>query len=274
MAKPKPPIDCRRELVRGVRTLAHRHSMKQVFTDLMEVSAIAISNAVDRRQFEDREARYMEVVRRYGAEEFRKLAALFPYIVEAMDREGEPTDLLGQIFHDLELHNAWHGQFFSPGPLAEMMARMTVEPDHMKDAISRKGFVTFFEPAGGVGVFPLAVARVMRDNGLNPQQQLHVQAVDIDLKCVHMMYIQLSLWHIPAIIYHGDTLRMDIWSQWFTPAHMMGLWDARLHFARYPRWHDLSVIERMEMLAKHGQPDHLAYSETRPAALEHITLER
>lgn len=274
MAKPKPPIDCRRELVRGVQALAHRHSMKQVFTDLMEVSALALSNAVDHRHYEAREAQYMAVVKRYGAEEFRKLAALFPHIVNALDREGEPSDLLGELFHELELHNAWHGQFFTPIALAEMMARMIGEPGFIRDHIDRTGFVTMLEPAGGSGVNILAFARQMRDEGFNPQQQLHVQAVDIDLKCVHMMYIQLSLWHIPAIIYQGNSLTMEIWSTWYTPSHIMGGWAGRLHRARYPLWGDLSVAERMAVLAKHEQPVALAYNEVRPAELESVTLER
>ena len=42
-------------------------------------------------------------------------------------------------------------------------------------------------------------------------------AQDIDIRCVWMAYIQLSLYGIPAVVIHGNTLTMETWSQWYTP---------------------------------------------------------
>ena len=33
-----------------------------------------------------------------------------------------------------------------------------------------------------------------------------------------MAYIQLALYNIPAVIIHGNTLTVEEWSHWFTPA--------------------------------------------------------
>lgn len=63
-----------REIGRLIETLSHRHRPHQVFGDFCEMSALSISSAFDKAQFETREARYMQIVKGYSAEE----VALFP----------------------------------------------------------------------------------------------------------------------------------------------------------------------------------------------------
>lgn len=43
-----------------------------------------------------------------------------------------------------------------------------------------------------------------------------------------MTYLQLSLLHIPAIVVHGNALSLEEWGHWYTPAHILGGWRARL----------------------------------------------
>lgn len=59
---------------------------------------------------------------------------------------------------------------------------------------------------------------------VNHCSQIVVTGVDIDLKCVHMAYLQLSLYGIPAVIIHGNTLTCEEWSRWYTPSYIMGGW--------------------------------------------------
>lgn len=49
-------------------------------------------------------------------------------------------------------------------------------------------------------------------------------ATDIDLKCVYMCYLQLSLYGIPAVVIHGNTLTLEEWSRWFTPVYIAHGW--------------------------------------------------
>jgi hypothetical protein len=46
-----------------------------------------------------------------------------------------------------------------------------------------------------------------------------------------MAYVQLSLLHIPAVVYHGNSLSVETWSTWRTPAHVLGFWDVKLRRA-------------------------------------------
>jgi hypothetical protein len=223
-----PPIaarDHQKELLKLITGMAGRHGAWQVFADFVEMGAISISNAVDLTQRETRETRYLEIVKRYRADEIAKFPQMLAELVMAL--EDEPSDVLGRTFHDLELHNKYAGQYFSPYTLCRMMAKMTVG-DGVEDKITERGFVTAMEPAAGSGAMIIAIAHEMKDAGINYQQHLHATAVDVDPKCVHMAYLQLSLLHIPAVIIHGNSLTLEEIGHWYTPAHIIDGWKWKL----------------------------------------------
>lgn len=43
-----------------------------------------------------------------------------------------------------------------------------------------------------------------------------------------MCYLQLSLWNVPAVVIVGNTLAMEVREAFYTPAHYLGFWSARL----------------------------------------------
>jgi hypothetical protein len=227
MSSVPPPSDNQRELVKLISVLGYRHGHWQVFADFVEMAAISVSNAIDLVQREKRETRYLEVVKRYKPDELSTFPKMFAMLTLAL--EDEPADVLGRTFHDLELHNKWAGQYFSPYPLCQMMAKMTLgDKAEIESKISERGFVTAMEPAAGSGAMVIALAHEMRDMGINYQQHLHITAVDVDPKCVHMSYLQFSLLHIPAVVVHGNSLSLEEFGHWHTPAHIMGGWRWKL----------------------------------------------
>ncbi len=225
--RPPPVLDHQKELAKLLNSFYGRHSHWQVFSDFCEMAATAFSNAVDLIQREKREERYMQIVKSYSREELDKFSQGLSLLTLAL--ESGFSDVLGRTFHDLELHNKWAGQFFTPYDVSRMMANMTVgDGEDLKARISERGFVTAQEPAVGSGSMVIALAQAMRDAGVNYQQHLHVTAIDVDVKCVHMAYLQFSLLHIPAVIVHGNTLALEEYSRWYTPAHILGGWDWKL----------------------------------------------
>lgn len=80
----------------------------------------------------------------------------------------------------------------------------------------------------GSGAMVIALALELKEQGVNYQPQLHVTAVDVDAKCVHMTYLQLALTHIPAVVVHGNSLNLEEYGRWYTPAHIMNGWNYRL----------------------------------------------
>ncbi|RIA46408.1 N-6 DNA methylase [Hephaestia caeni] len=202
-----------------------RHDRYTLFSDCLEVAAISLSNATDFTHRDTREARYMEIVGRYERDVIDTFVRIFSEVTMAM--EAEPSDILGRVFGELELGNAARGQFFTPYTVCRFMAE-TMLGEHMDAIIDREGFITVNEPACGSGAMVVALAEAMRGAEINYQRHMHVTAIDIDPRAVHMAYIQFSLLHIPAVVILGNALSLETRQQWFTPAHVLGGWNSRI----------------------------------------------
>lgn len=237
------------ELGKLLRSVGYRHGLWQVFRDFVAMSALAISNAVDRGQYAAREAEYLKIVERYTKEEANEIARGLSLVV--MGLEAGMSDFLGSLFMSLELGDSWKGQFFTPYEVSRLMAQMSLGDD-TQAKIERKGFISVCDPCIGGGAMIIGAAHALHDAGINYQQHMHVVAVDVDIVSVHMAYIQLSLLHIPAIVYHGNSLSNEIWSAWRTPAHVVGFWDAKLRHA--------------------DQAEHVATSSPTPASSQEIVV--
>lgn len=213
-----------KELARLIEANSYRHRRHEVFRDFCEIAALSISNAVDRSQFDAREARYLEVVGRYERQEVARFPQMLGCLVESL--QAGLHDALGSLFMAMSLGDHWRGQFFTPYEVALMMAKMT-----MHDAgrvIEQQGFITLCEPAAGAGGMVLACANSLHDDKINYQRTMHATLVDVCPTAVHMAYVQLSLCHVPAIVLHGNALTLEEWGHWVTPAHVLGGWDYKL----------------------------------------------
>lgn len=216
--------DHQKDLATLLRGLSHRHNLWQVWRDFVECSALAISNAVDHGQAKAREAQYMQTISRYSADEAQQLSQALAHVV--MGLEAGHADFLGSLFMQLELGNSWTGQFFTPYEVARLMGQMTLHD--AREKLQAEGFITVSDPCVGGGAMVIAAAHALLDMGINYQRCMHVTAQDIDLTAVHMAYVQMSLLHIPGVVIHGNSLAVEERSHWFTPAHVMGGWGARL----------------------------------------------
>lgn len=212
-------------MVKLLRENATRADLWTVWSDFVELAALAIANAVDRQQFAPREARYMAIIGRYSKEQAVRFSQALGALTMAMECAGF-GDLLGATFMELELGSKWAGQFFTPYPVCQLMAGINMAG--MADKIKAQGFVTCCDPAVGAGALPIAFAEAMHLAGHNYQQCLHVTAQDVDSRAAHMAYIQLSLLHVPAVVIVGNSLAGEVRERWFTPAHVMGGWSRRL----------------------------------------------
>ena len=229
-AKPrkKPPPrtthDYLDTLEHTLRQFAYGHHTFTIFRHFVELSALTLSSVADPLNKATREAQYRAIVKQYKPEEFQQFSLLLGMLAMSLDHE--PTDVLGRLYHRLEIHNHQSGQFFTPFPVCQAMAKMLVHD--AKHLAREQEFIRAHEPCVGSGAMVIALAQALQEEGINSQQCLHVTAIDLDIVAVHMAYVQCTLLHIPALILHGDTLRGDVYSQWRTFAHVLGWWDAKL----------------------------------------------
>lgn len=99
----------------------------------------------------------------------------------------------------------------------------------------------------------IATADALLSIGQNYQETMHATCIDIDARCVHMTYLQLSMMHIPAVVVHGNALTMEVWGMWYTPAHILGGWRAKLRQRRQAdALRELLALERTGVVPDAG----------------------
>jgi hypothetical protein len=148
----------------------------------------------------------------------------FDILVEAL--ESEHQDFLGNFFEINGLGNDRRGQFFTPYPISLLCAKMQISGHN--EIIEKRGFIKVCEPACGAGGMIIAVREVLLDNGYNPSMNMYAELMDIDELCFYMAYIQISLYGIAAKVIHGDTLRMKIFQELFTPVYFINKFSLRM----------------------------------------------
>lgn len=213
----------RKDLIKLFKSFGYKYDLYTIFSDFVELAALSISNTVDKPQYEKREAKYLQVIGKYT----RKEAQVFPEMLAILTTllEKEPTDILGQVYMELEISNDDAGQFFTPMSVSKLMAQMMISD--YETIIKDKGFVTVNEPTVGGGVTIIALAEALKGNGYNYQKQMKVVAQDIDIKSVHMCYVQLSLLGIDAEVWRGNTLTYEFDSFWYTPMNIINRIEER-----------------------------------------------
>ena len=184
--------------------LCNTKSSWQVWSDFVEMTAIAISNRFEIREKvkQEREERYLAIIGQYSKSEQQIFPQLVAILVMALEREPE-QDFLGEMFMALELGSHWKGQFFTPYSVCKAMVNITTAD--VKDKIAAKGWVSVHDPACGAGATLIAARNYMVLSGVGRTQAFFV-GQDIDRTAAMMCYIQLSLLGCAGYVVVADTL--------------------------------------------------------------------
>jgi len=226
-----------RDFIKQFSTFLGAHSAWQVWADMVYMFAATLSNTVDTRYRDAREAAYMSIIGRYKPDEQKRFPELFGMLVLALE-DNPGRDFLGDIFMQLELSNHWHGQFFTPESICTMIAKMNLHG--LQERIEKQGWVSVCDPACGAGAMLLAVAEEAKTLGINYHNQLLFACQDIDQTAALMCYIQLSLLGCPGYVKVGNTLTDPMVGDvlfpgdgeniWITPFFCSEVWHYRRQF--------------------------------------------
>jgi len=136
---------------------------------------------------------FRETLDAYSYREGSELGRLFNLYVCAVEKMPF-RDILGELFMRLDVNSAKSGQYFTPWPIAEMMARMQFSREDFEAKVAEKGEVTVCDPAVGSGVMLLAFASVVHNElGRDAVKHLRLYGTDTDERCVLMCRIQLRM---------------------------------------------------------------------------------
>ena len=213
----------------------------EFLSDVFECGAIAISNRFDLTQYHKREERYMSIIKKYDKSMQSLIVDIFAHIYALLTQQINPSvgfnDYLGELYMRSETSNNHAGQFFTPYDVSKMCAEITINSDIINDCVERDRILTVNEPACGAGGMVIAAADILYYKyHFNISRNLLVECSDIDSRCVHMTYLQLGLAGIPAVIYRRNTLTMETWERWETPAYIIQYPRFRNAFGKGFEW--------------------------------------
>lgn len=206
--------------------LSERHGRHEVWSDFVTMSACALSNAGDKRFFQEREEMFLAAVKRYTKDEADMLAQMLGYVIMAFEENPE-QDFLGEMFSGLNLHNEWKGQFFTPYHVGSFMAAINIES--AKEELKQKDYITVNDCCCGAGCLLIAFANEARKAKIDFQNRVIFVAQDLDFTAAMMCYIQLSLLGCKAIVKVGNSLTdpfvpadLEGKDVWYTPMYTCG----------------------------------------------------
>lgn len=237
----KTSDDCKREFVRIFEKLSRKYSSWVVWEDFVSMSAASIANALDKRPdvWQKRESEYLAAIKKYNKVEQKDFVRLFSLTVLALDIN-PAQDFLGELYMTLGLSNHWHGQFFTPFHVSELMAEIAVG-DNLKESIKVEGYVSMNDPACGAGSMIIAFAAVCLRHGVDYQRSVLFVGQDVDPVVAKMCYIQMSLIGCPGYVVIGNTLTEPVGGTvltpayeypenlWFTPLYFTDVWQRRIN---------------------------------------------
>ena len=127
--------------------IGHKYGLHSVFEDFLEMVVCALSIGA-------KEDRYLEIVRNYEKPDAYLMSEAFGALVPEMDNDGKGLkDCFGDFFMEY-LSFGHNGQFFTPEPVCEIMARIS-NPAGFGERVA--------DCCCGSGRMLLAAAKISRD---------------------------------------------------------------------------------------------------------------
>lgn len=199
-------LDHKNEFIKVFRGLLSARHAWDAWSDWLVMASTCLRNSPVMDHDDEAEAEYMRVSRKYSRDELDTAAHLLAITISALE---VPQDFLGSVFHELELHNSAHGQFFTPYSICRMMASQM-----LSDGAPHDGVIRVHEPACGSGAMVIAVHEVATRQGWAERAYYEMQ--DLDDRAFRMAYIQCSILGLAAVVKRGNTLSMQFDRAWLT----------------------------------------------------------
>ena len=250
MAKQKAEqvIPPKKRFMDGFKSLCYNRHQYPVWSDIWELFALTIMNPLTKEAFsrseelqkvwQDREDRYLSIIKRYKKDEVQTITEMFAALVEEFSRNPYQA-FAGQIYMELGISNNNAGQFFTPYNLCYAMAKMTQDHKHLRQLVKENGYYSMYDCACGGGATMIAGLQIANEefHRLNWRNHIFVNCNDIDIVCVSMCYVQLSLIGVAAIVTCSNALmqgEVNFYKEpekvWFTPEYFSDVWVQRRFF--------------------------------------------
>lgn len=204
-------------LKRILSRINYHADMYTVMSDFFAVAACEISRSVDLVTARQKNEFLAYVRKKYTDDEMSIFGSAFGETIRLFSTCGL-NDWLGDLYMNSETSADKAGQFFTPYHVSKMIAKCVADQT-IERIDNGENVVVVSEPACGSGGMILALCDVLQESGINYCEHVIADCSDIDQRCVHMAYVQMSLAGIPAVIRLQDTLSTETpGREWHTPA--------------------------------------------------------
>lgn len=237
-----------------IAEIANGGNRYTVFNDFCKMSALSVAQKLNFDQ--RREDTYLEIVKKYSRNDVKKFVDMFWQLTAALNdciaekvlevncpeeltlqfplKCSKPhyEDVLGDIFTEMNQHDRKEGQVFTPAHVGNIMGELTLTEDYAWGEIKRQGFIVIRENCCGSGAITFGVLNRLLNLNISPNYQTLVIASDTDERCVHMCYLQLSLYGIPAVVLQQNNISDEIYAEWYTPLFVKNNWASKFDWRR------------------------------------------
>ena len=206
------------EITRG------RISRPQTLSDFLAYCALLLSIRTDPVHSEQRSKSLERLKANYKKDEWEAFHQGLVDLCRTFVRNiqvGRYEDLFAGSFTQVRATSRALKQDFTPVDVGKLIGAISVSSNL---SLPEEGFFSLSDHACGSGTLLLAGAQRIADTGYNPAEQLVIQAADLDARCVHMTYLHLSLYGIPAVVVHGNTITLNEYDRWYTPVYLWRKW--------------------------------------------------
>lgn len=160
MKAPAFQTEAQKTFCQTFQKLCSHTSAWQVWSDFVQLTAIALSNRCDMQA--KREKQYNEIMQQYDRAEQSVFAELFSQMVTALEEQPE-QDFLGDMFMRLELGSHWHGQFFTPYSVCRLLSSVTIRS--AVEQVAEHGYCKVNDCACGAGATLIAARNSLQTHG-------------------------------------------------------------------------------------------------------------
>lgn len=222
-----------KDMIKKLEGLYVSHGRYEVLDDWFAVMALAIVQACSEHNesWQKREASYLDIVKHYSSEELNVFKDCFSMLVSIMNEDAKKgcfKDWLGEIYMESCTASKQSGQCFTPYSVGKLLASISLNEQGIAHGYSK--LVTLNDPCVGSGCLPIAYCEELYRLGINYQKQLYVEANDVDERCFHMTYIQLSLLGVRAKVQWKNTLSQEMYDEWMTPFLVLNTFNTKQFF--------------------------------------------
>lgn len=216
-------MDISNLLLKTAEVTRGRVDRQDTFRDFLAFCACTLSNRTDPVHLKTRTEQLEPLSKKYKPQELDGFMTTFIQLSDHISQNvqrGIYTDVFGPVFQQLHPKSGPLKQDFSPPCIGSLIARISFQGITPSD----KGYATYMEPTCGSGTLCLQGVQNFSDRGYNPCEQIVLQASDLDSQCVHMTYIQLSLYCVPAVVIWGNDITLEEYDRWYTPLYIWRKW--------------------------------------------------